>query len=80
MDYLKESFTSQSGIVKLVLVFALFVVFVPKYGLAKLNLCAKGMEPDMMSVLCHGAVVAVLCGLLCAGWSWLKEKHLEKDE
>jgi hypothetical protein len=76
MDYLKEAFTTQDGIVKLIMGFALFVVLVPKYGLAGLNLGAAGMEPDLTSVMVHGVVFAALMALLCAGYMWAKEKYM----
>jgi len=79
-DYLKENFTTQDGLVKLVMALALFVVLVPKYGLAGLNLGASSMEPDMTSVAVHGVVMAAGLGLGCAVYTWAKEKYLEKDE
>lgn len=79
LDYLREAFTSQDGIVKLVMAFALFVVLVPKYGLAKLNI-GGGIEPNMTSVVVHGAVLAAGLGVGCAAYTWVKENYLEKDD
>lgn len=70
LDYLRESFTSQDGIVKLVLALALYVALA-------MYLNGNG---DMGKALMNGAVYAVLLGLLCAVYMWVKENYLEKEE
>lgn len=71
LDYLRESFTSQDGIVKLVMAFALFIVLVPKDGLAGLNIGGDN------ALYVHGLIFAALLGLGCAGYMWVKEKYME---
>ena len=73
MDYLRDAFMSQDGIVKIVVAFALFIALVPNDGLLGLHFGGNN------AIYVHGAIFAILMALICAGYMWVKEKYLEKE-